>query len=291
MSRRQAVMSAWNSAMRLMTGMGFSWRVAGRDHITRRAPRQPVARGGGLAAGGPPCDAAPMLETATRRRGRPRLAIAAALVLLAAVAGVAAWPGRLPDRFPAAPGAPDNHLIWVVNHGWHTGLVIDRRAARGVLVALDEAFPDARYIEIGWGDEGFYTAPDGAITLRLALEAMFSSRGAVMHVVGLPAPPAAVFPHAAIAPLVVSDAGFRAMLAAVGESFRRDRDGHAIALRRGLYGDSRFFMALGRYSMMFTCNSWTARMLRETGCPISSAVSLTAGVTMLQAGALCAGAA
>jgi hypothetical protein len=49
-------------------------------------------------------------------------------------------------------------------------------------------------------------------------------------------------------------------------------------------------MALGRYSILFTCNSWTARMLRETGCPIASAVSPTAGITMLQAGSFCTGA-
>jgi uncharacterized protein (TIGR02117 family) len=229
-----------------------------------------------------------MGETAARHRGRPRLAIAAALLVLAAGAVYATWPTPMPGRFPPAPGAADNHLIWVVSHGWHTGLVIDRGAARGVLVALDEAFPDARYLEIGWGDEGFYTTPDDAITAGLALEAMFSSRGSVLHVVGLPMLPAAAFPRAQIQALVVSDAGFRAMLAAIGESFRRDPAGHGIALRRGIYGDSQFFMALGRYSLLFTCNSWTARMLRETGCPIASAISLTAGITMLQAGGFCA---
>src|SRR5262249_46053847 len=151
----------------------------------------------------------------------------------------------------------------------------------GVLRALDRAFPDARFLEIGWGDEGFYTAPDGAITMGLAVEAMFSSRGSVLHVVGLPAAPTIVFLHAEIERLVVSDAGFRAMLASRGESFRRDRDGYGIVLRRGIYGDSQFFMALGRYWALFTCNSWTATMLRETGCAIAPAISLTAGITML----------
>jgi uncharacterized protein (TIGR02117 family) len=230
-----------------------------------------------------------MIETAARRRGRPRLAIAAALAALAIGTFYAAWPAAMPERFPPTPGAADNHLVWVVSHGWHTGLVIDRAAARGVLVALDEAFPDARYLEIGWGDEGFYTTPNEAITIGLALEAMFSSRGSVLHVVGLPMPPAAAFPRAEIQALVVSHAGFRAMLAAIGESFRRDQAGHGIALRRGIYGDSQFFMALGGYSLLFTCNSWTARMLRETGCPIASAVSLTASITMLQVGGMCAG--
>lgn len=230
-----------------------------------------------------------MLETAAKRRGRPRLVVAALLVLLLAGAAWAGWPAPMPDRYPPAPGAPDNHLVWVVSHGWHTGIVVDRAAARGLLPALDGVFPDARYLEIGWGDEGFYTAPDGAITVGLALEAMFSSRGSVLHVVALSGPPAAVFSRAQIQPLVVSDAGFRAMLAAIGESFRRDSAGRGIALRRGIYGDSLFFMGLGRYWVLYTCNSWTAAMLRETGCPISAPISLAASITMLQAGALCTG--
>lgn len=215
--------------------------------------------------------------------------MAAALVALLVAAVVAGWPAAMPDRYPPAPGAPDNHVVWVVSHGWHTGIVVDRAEVLGVLQALDGAFLDARYLEIGWGDEGFYTAPDGAITVGLALEAMFSSRGSVLHVVGLPGPPTAVFPRAQIEALVVSDAGFRAMLAAMGESFRRDRAGHGIALRREIYGDSLFFMALGRYWALFTCNSWAASVLRETGCPIAPAVSLTAGITMWQAGATCTG--
>jgi uncharacterized protein (TIGR02117 family) len=193
------------------------------------------------------------------------------------------------DRYPPAPGAADNHLVWVVSHGWHTGIVVDRAAARGLLAPLDGVFPDARYLEIGWGDEGFYTAPDGAITVGLALEAMLGSRGSVLHVVGLWGPPAAVFPRAQVQPMVVSDAGFRAMLAAIGESFRRDGAGRGIALRRGIYGDSLFFMGLGRYWVLYTCNSWTAQMLRETGCPISAAISLTAGIAMMQVGAWCGG--
>jgi len=230
-----------------------------------------------------------MLETVAKRKRRPRVLVAAVAVLLLVAAAWVGWPAPLPDRYPPAPDAPDNHVVWVVSHGWHTGIVVNRAEALGVLRALDTGFHDARFLEIGWGDEGFYTAPNGAITVGLALEAMLSSRGSVLHVVGLPAPPPEVFPRAQVQRLVVSDAGFRAMLAAMGESFRRDRGGRGIPLRRGIYGDSLFFMGLGRYSALYTCNSWTAQMLRETGCPISAPIALTAGIAMLQAGALCTG--
>lgn len=205
--------------------------------------------------------------------------------MLCAVLAACAAPLR--DRFPPTADAADNHRIWVVSHSWHTGIVVDRAEARGLLAALDDAFPEARYVELGWGDEGFYTAPGGAPVLGLAVKALFTSRGSVLHVVGLLRPPAEEFPLARVEPLVVSDAGFRAMLAAINRSFRRDAAGRGIALRQGIYGNSLFFMALGRYWALYTCNNWTASMLRETGCPITSAYALTAGNTMHQVVAYC----
>src|SRR5689334_15751143 len=118
-----------------------------RHDITRRAAyqRHRLWRG--------PARYATLCRCSKRRhdaggRGRAWLIGAAALLGLAGLALLAARPMPMPDRYPPATGAPDNHLVWVVSHGWHTGLVVDRAAARGVLVALDDDFSDARYLEI-----------------------------------------------------------------------------------------------------------------------------------------------
>ncbi len=181
------------------------------------------------------------------------------------------------ERLPPPAGAPDAVRIWVVSHGWHTGIVVPRAHA---LPALAGEFPDAAYLEIGWGDEGFYTAPDQDIGPALALEAAFASRGAVLHVVALPVEPARYFMASEVAPLRLSAAGLRAMLAAIDADFVRDAQGAAQPLGRGLYGDSRFFRAHGRFGLWRTCNTWTAERLRAGGCPVGGA--LTAASVMAQ---------
>lgn len=191
----------------------------------------------------------------------------------------------LRDRFPPAPGAADNHVVFVVNHGWHTGIVVDRNEAAAALPPLEGEAAAARYIEFGWGDVGYYTAPAESYALMVA--AVVASRGSVLHVVGLDVAPAQAFPNAAVERLVVSDAGFRAVMARIAATFQRGDDGRAVALGPGLYGASRFYRAHGHYWAGNTCNTWIAAMLRETGCPITPAYAMSAGNVMFQARRYC----
>lgn len=198
---------------------------------------------------------------------------------------LAACAAPLRDRFPPPPGAADNHVVWVISHGWHTGIVVDRQEAAALLPALAGEAAASRYLEFGWGDIGYYTAPAESYALMLA--AAVASRGAVLHVVALDAPPADAFPNAAVERLVVSDAGFRAMTARIAATFQRGADGRAVALGPGLYGASRFYRANGHYWAGNTCNTWVAAMLRETGCPITPAYAMSAGNVMFQARRYC----
>lgn len=211
-----------------------------------------------------------------------RLHLVRSLVVLAALAGCVS---PLPDRFPPRAGAAGNHVVWVVSHGWHTGIVVARAEAQALLPALDGERVSARYLEFGWGDIGYYTAPAESYGLMLA--AAVASRGTVLHVVALDAPPAEAFPNAEVEAITVSDAGFRAMLARIAAAFRRDAAGGAIALGPGLYGASRFYRANGTYWAGYTCNTWVAATLRETGCPITPAYAMSAGNVMFQARRYC----
>jgi hypothetical protein len=44
-------------------------------------------------------------------------------------------------------------------------------------------------------------------------------------------------------------------------------------LAPGLYGDSRFYPARERFSLLNTCNVWTARVLRSGGLPVEDAIT------------------
>ena len=48
----------------------------------------------------------------------------------------------------------------------------------------------------------------------------------------------------------------------------------------GRYGDSQFYQANGRYSMMHTCNRWTAEALDKTGMDLPYRLMLTSGSVM-----------
>lgn len=210
-----------------------------------------------------------------------RPASALALVLLAACAAAR------PDLYPPPPGTPVVP-IRLVSHGWHTGLALPRAALAGRVPALAGQFAHAVWLEIGWGDLGFYTAPDQQITSGLTLQALFASRGSVLHVVGLRGTPEQAFPHSDVQPLVLGAAGFAALVDGIEASFERAPDAPAVPLGPGLYGDSRFYAARGHYWALHTCNTWTAERLLEAGCPVTPFWALGAGNTMWQARRYCA---
>ena len=66
------------------------------------------------------------------------------------------------------------------------------------------------------------------------------------------------------------------MAALIANSFARTADGAPIAAGPGIYGDSAFYQATGSYSLINTCNRWTASVLQAGGLDISPRLSLTA---------------
>ena len=201
------------------------------------------------------------------------------LVALAAGLAVTACLGPVRDLYPPQPG-DDRVAVHVVRHRWHTGLVVPRDQIPPEAWPEHGRFPTARFLELGWGDRAFYQSPDAGI--RLALEASLASQGSVLHVAGLDRSPAEHFAHAEITPVVLSPRGAAALARFVSRAYARDAAGRPIDLGPGLYPDSRFYAATGRYSLVYTCNSWIADALRAAGCPITPAWALTAGNLMFQ---------
>ena len=183
------------------------------------------------------------------------------------------------DLYPPRPGDA-TVTVHVVRHGWHTGLVIPRDRIPPEAWPEHARFPPARFLEVGWGDRAFYQSPDAGI--RLALEASLASEGSVLHVVGLDRPPEERFAHAEIIPVVLSARGADALARFVSRTYARDATGEPINLGSGLYPGSRFYAATGRYSLVYTCNSWIAEALRAAGCPITPTWALTASNLIFQ---------
>lgn len=196
---------------------------------------------------------------------------------LAAVVGGCVGP--VASLYPPTRGEP-TVVVWVVGHGWHTGLIVPRRAVpSGIWPRRDDDF-DAEYLEIGWGDREFYQAREP--TSGLAIKAALWPTPSALHVVAFDSPPARAFPGAEIIELSLSAQGFARLNAFIAQAFARDEHGRALPLGPGLYGASQFYLGRESYYLT-TCNVWTARALRSAGLPISPIYALTAGNVVFQA--------
>jgi uncharacterized protein (TIGR02117 family) len=171
----------------------------------------------------------------------------------------------------------DEVTIYVVSHGWHTGIVVPRNQLGEHLAFVPKQLGEYPFYEFGWGEKDFYQAPEN--TVLLALQAALWIDDSTMHVATMPMPPTEYF----TVTLHVSTQGLRNLTDAIAASFATDSSGKAIYTRGGLYGErSGFFDGVGSYHFFNTCNTWTARMLNTGGVPTTTVLTLSAGSVIKQ---------
>ncbi len=183
--------------------------------------------------------------------GRLPRALRWLLVCVALVSGVA----RAGDPMDAVE-------VVVVSHGYHSGLAIPHPGA-GNGGPWATVYPDYRWLEIGWGDAGFYQDPDPGL-LRSTSAALWPTR-AVLHVVGLEHPPTEYFAGMQQVSLRLGREQYAELVNEIAGYFRVGKDAQPIGLGAGLYGTSRFYRAKGRFHLMRNCNHWAAARLRAAG--------------------------
>lgn len=200
------------------------------------------------------------------------------IVFLATSCGVFA----APIREALAPGAGEPRTtIYLVSHGWHAGIVLRRSDIPGSVWPVSGDFPDAQYLEVGWGDMDFYRTPDPHPGLLLKAALMPSA--SVLHIVGFSGAVPAYFPYSEIIGIELSSADFVHLSRAIAESFATDGAGNAKPLGPGIYGNSRFYLSKENYHLFNTCNVWTARALRAAGLPATPARAIGVEGLMSQA--------
>ncbi|MGX2040544.1 DUF2459 domain-containing protein [Methylocaldum sp. MU1018] len=201
------------------------------------------------------------------------------LVALTLFAGCCA-PSRL--REPSATERSDaGRAIYLINLGWHTGIAIRRADIPVDSWPESEDFPNAEYLEVGWGDRGFYMAPD--FSLWLALKALLVPTDSVLHVVGLPVHPTAYFPSAEILEIPLSERQLKQIVRYIHDTYAHEGAAKASAIAPGLYPDSRFYPAVGKFHIFNTCNVWVADALRSAGFPVAPLLSLTSDELLCRA--------
>jgi uncharacterized protein (TIGR02117 family) len=169
-------------------------------------------------------------------------------------------------RQPGQPTLP----VYIVAHDDHTGIAIKRADIPAGLWPESRDFPRAEFLEAGWGARDYYMGRDDGFwgTLKAALGTQ-----SVLHVAGFSGRPADYFRGGEVVELPVTADGLARIARSIHDAY--DRAGAAVVmpLAPGLYGDSRFYPARERFSLLNTCNVWTARVLRSGGLPVEDAIT------------------
>lgn len=174
--------------------------------------------------------------------------------------------------------AEENVAIYVVSHGWHTGIVVPAGKIQSILPRLGERFRDAAYIEFGWGDNMFY--PANEITTGLTFRALLWPTESVIHAVAVPEKVVVFFSGSQIEKICLSGLDYSLLISFIVNSFSKNGENDIIQLKHGIYGNSQFYQAEGSFHLMNTCNNWTAKALKSAGMDISPVLKLNASSIM-----------
>jgi uncharacterized protein (TIGR02117 family) len=173
-------------------------------------------------------------------------------------------------------GAENTKSVFVINYGWHSAIILKKVDISELILPESKDFAQSEYLEFGWGDADFYQDPDPG--LGLALKAAFWSSGSVLHVGGLSGTLGKSPPSKDIVEIALSQKALQRLSEFISATFARP----PAETRPGLYPDSRFYSANGKFHIFRNCNTWVAEALRAAGLPISGSI-VTAGGLMHEA--------
>lgn len=181
---------------------------------------------------------------------------------------------------PSGPG-PNVSDVSVVSDGWHAAIVVPRMqlVETGLVPEVGE-FPQARFIEFGWGDRAFY--PARKKTLGMTLDAAFRPTPAIIHIAGRIRSPELIYGDANVVSIAMTRQTFRHMIGVLDSYIDRREGGRSYPVASGLHPNSNFYLARGGFHLFNNCNTWTARILRAGGVNLSPVGVITAGQLMSQ---------
>lgn len=198
------------------------------------------------------------------KRGWIRIVLTPVLFVLTACAALPA------ANAPPAVGGP-TIAVYLVALDDHTGIVIRRADIPAGLWPESRDFPQAEFLEVGWGARDYYMGRDQGFwgTLKAAL----GHTQSVLHVAGFRGSPADTFRGSEVIELSIPRDGFERLVRTIHDAHERAGAAATAPLGPGLYGDSRFYPAWQEFNLFNTCNVWTARALRSAGLPIEDAIT------------------
>jgi uncharacterized protein (TIGR02117 family) len=128
---------------------------------------------------------------------------------------------------------------------------------------LSQLGPNAdtyRYLSFGWGDRAFFM--DNSHDLKTVFAALFLPTPTVMHVWGHSDLKELHPPTFELKQVNLTRKNYLALMSFISQGFQQNVHHQVQYLKKGLYPESGFYEAVGSYSLLQTCNTWTADALR-----------------------------
>lgn len=147
----------------------------------------------------------------------------------------------------AAHGAEPVASIYLVSHGWHVGMIVRQADIPVSVWPWGRDFPDAEYLEVGWGDRTFYQALNPH--LGSALKAALLPTESVLHIFGFNGSVTANFPYSEIVEIKLPGGGMRRLAGYIAASYARDDAGNVRSLGEEFYRNRRFYASRETYHL------------------------------------------
>lgn len=168
--------------------------------------------------------------------------------------------------------AGEHKDIFIVNYGWHAGIIIKVKDINSSVWNVDPFFKKFEYLEVGWGDEDFYKSLDPSAWL--ALKAVLVPTASVLHINAASKLYLNSFSKENIVKITISKNGFNKLSMFIEKSFFK-KDGKIVKLGKGLYPGSFFYLSREKYHIFNTCNVWTAKALKSAELDIYPSSAIT----------------
>jgi hypothetical protein len=180
---------------------------------------------------------------------------------------------------------PQNDVVYLIQHGWHTDLAIPSRELHGKMTEFQRIFPGLQVLVVGFGKRTFMVAP--VTTSGDLLIGPFPGEGTVLAV-GLTAAPALAYDHGIEATLALPPGGAERLSDFIWTTLDVKND-TPVRIRDGFYPGSVFYASRTGYAGTYTCNTWSVDALRAAGLHIDPTGVVFADQAMSRAARLSGG--
>lgn len=116
-----------------------------------------------------------------------------------------------------SPESEKKITLYLVGHGWHTGIVIPAVAIPEHLLPVRQFYDEYEYFELSWGDEDFFKSDEFKVGILLKAALLLSA--SVMHVVGFNGQVTDYFPISDVIRLSLADRNFLMLCEFISNSF------------------------------------------------------------------------